>query len=143
MNVIEIRPSRRLVLLLAGGHALTAFSCLFLPERWQVCIGLAVVALSFFRELGSARRELFVLGMGDDGALHLAPGIAEGAPATISPSSVVSGSAIWLAWHEAGSARTGAHLLVRDQATPEAWRKLQVWLRLRVGSLTADASGDT
>jgi len=44
LNVIEIRPSRRLVLLLAGGHALAAFSCLFLPEPWQVCLGLFVLA---------------------------------------------------------------------------------------------------
>ena len=144
MNVIEIRPSRRLVLLLAGGHALAAFSCLFLPEQWQAYLGLAIVALSLVRELGTARRGAFVLGMAEDGGLHFAPEAAvDGAPARITPSTVVSGGAIWLVWRKARGGRTGARLLVRDQMAPAAWRELQVWLRLRVGSLTAAASGDT
>lgn len=144
MNVIEIRPSRRLVLLLAGGHALAAFSCLFLPEPWQVCLGLAIVALSLVRELGAARRGAFVLGMGEDGGLYFAPEAAvDGAPARVTSSTVVSGGAIWLVWREARGGGAGARLLVRDQMAPTTWRALQVWLRLRVGSLTAAASGNT
>lgn len=144
MNVIEIRPSRRLALLLAGGHALAAFSCTFLPEPWYVCIGLGLVALSLVRGLRAARGGPPVIAVGEDGGLRLAPYAAvDEEPSTIMPATVASSGAIWLVWREARGRRTGALLLFQDQMAPAAWRELQGCLRLRAGHPAAIASGDT
>ncbi|WP_366945147.1 protein YgfX [Zoogloea sp.] len=143
MNVIEVRPSRRLVLFLAGGHALAAFSCLFLPQGWQAWTGLGLVAVSLFCALRKTPGASSLIGLGDDGGLRLAPGlVADEGAVVIRPATVVSGAAVWLAWREAQGGRSGVLLLLRDQMTPGEWREFQVWLRLRVAGVMK-ALGDS
>ena len=51
------------------------------------------------------------------------------------PSSTVHHRVLWLHWQEdaeAGKKRRGALMLCRDQCGAEAWRCLQVYLRLEV-----------
>jgi len=142
LNVIEIRPSRRFVLLLAGGHALAAFSCLLLPQWWQAWAGFGLVVLSLVGALRPARGGAFLIGLMEDGGLQLAPGLgADEGAVEILPATVVSGAAVWLVWREAEGGRSEALLLLQDQMAPAEWREFQVWLRLRVaGAVTA--SGD-
>lgn len=134
MNVIEVRPSRCLVLLLAGGHALAAFSCLYLPGFGLKGGGLLVVGLALVHALGRQRRLLRQFGLASDGSLHLEPSVQHSVPASVSPSTVVSTGAIWLAWRAGVGRPSGAVLLCRDQMSASEWRTLQVWLRLRVAS---------
>ena len=141
MNVIEVRPSRRLTLLLAGGHALAAFSCLFLPQWWQVWTGFGLVAVSLVGALRTNRGAPPRIGLGEEGCLQFAPGLAsdEGAVAIL-PATVVNACAVWLVWCELQGSRGGALLLLEDQMAPAAWREFQVWLRLRVAG--ASTPGD-
>jgi hypothetical protein len=142
LNVIEVRPSRRLVLLLAGGHALAAFSCLFLPQYWQSWTGFGLVAVSLLGVLRANRGGLPRIGLGDDGHLQFAPGLASDEDmVAILPAAVVSRSAVWLVWREVQGSRGGALLLLVDQMAPAAWREFQVWLRLRVAGAMS-VSGD-
>lgn len=134
MGVIEIRPSRRLVLFLAGGHGVTAFSCLYLPQGWPVWLGLAIVGASLIHALRAARRIPLTMLPGKAGVLCLAPGEAGEHSVTITSSSTLSPAAVWLVWKdERARGRSGAVLLLRDQMSTHAWRSLQIWLRLQVG----------
>lgn len=142
LNVIDLRPSRCLRLLLAGGHALAAFSCLYLPGEWLQGCGLLALGLSLVHALRGQRRAPSQLGLTPDGALHFVHAVQEHLPARVSPSTVVSAGAIWLAWEKSPGWSSGAILLCRDQMSAREWRSLQVWLRLGVSSqAAADAGG--
>ena len=134
MNLIEVRPSSCLALLLGGGHALAAFSCLHLPGVGLKSGGLLVVGLALAHALGRQHRLPRQFGLASDGSLHLEPSVQHSVPASVSPSTVVSSSAVWLAWSAGIGRPSGTVLLCRDQMSASDWRTLQVWLRLRVAS---------
>ena len=141
-NMIDVRPSRCLRLLLAGGHALAAFSCLYLPGVWLQGCALLALGLSLVHALRGQRRAPSQLGLTPDGTMHFVHAVQEHLPARVSPSTVVSTGAIWLAWDKSPGWCSGAILLCRDQMSAREWRTLQVWLRLGVGSqAAADAGG--
>jgi len=141
LNVIDVRPSRCLCLLLAGGHALAAFSCLYLPGGWLQGCGLLALGLSLVHALRGQRLAPSQLGLTPDGGLHFVHAVQEHLPARVSPSTVVSAGAIWLAWDKSPGWPPGAILLCRDQMSAREWRTLQVWLRLGVGSQAATEAG--
>ncbi len=145
MTVIEIQPSRLLVILVVAMHAAAAFS--FLLDVPGVglrgaCLVLLAVSLLYFllfwRQRGPRR-----LCLQDEGGLIVEPeGVGE-FEACLLPATVVLNKAVWLVWQKSAAKKRGAVLLLSDQLSPAHWRALQIWVRLRArpaGAQQADGA---
>ncbi len=128
---IALKPSARLVVLIAAIHAIAAIAFLHLSMHpaWVLFLLLAIglsAALAIRAELGIAGT---VLRLEERGRVHLedTDGIRT---ATLLPTSTDFGWAVWIQWLEdSGRARRGARMLLSDGMAPDDWRTLRVWMR--------------
>ena len=145
MTVIEIQPSRLLVIVVMAMHAAAAFSFLLgVPDGGLRGACLALLAVSLFHFLLVWRRRgPRRLCLQDEGGLIVEPeGVGE-LEACLLPATVVLNKAVWLVWQKSAAKKRGAVLLVSDQLSPMHWRALQIWVRLRArpaGAQQADGA---
>jgi toxin CptA len=128
MREIELKPSRRLGLLLAGmtALALVAIRLAALPGAIQLALGAAVIALGGWgwrRARPGAR-----LRMAPDGRLQCLDDAAEWRDAEILGDSFVSSALIVLRYRTAGG-QVRALTLLPDSAAADDLRRLRVSLR--------------
>lgn len=133
MAVIEIKPSRLLLVLVTGMHVVAAFSLGFSVEPMVWLGGLALLASSYARFWARWRKAGVCLGLASEGDLLIDPDGVTERRLRLGPETTVTPSAVWLVWPQQGGGRGGTLLVMRDQATPEAWRRLQIWARLKAG----------
>ena len=133
MTVIEIKPSRLLFVLVTGMHVVAAFSLGFSVEPMVWLGGLALVAGSCVRFWTQWRKAGTRLGLASEGDLLIDPDGAAERRLRLGSETTVTPFAVWLVWPRQGVGRGGTLLVMRDQATSEAWRRLQIWARLRAG----------
>ena len=139
VTIIEIKPSRLLLVLITGVHAVAAFSLWFCVEPVIALGGFGLVAGSYVLALARWRNGRGSLGLTSEGDLLIdADGTAR-RRLKLGSGTTVTHRAVWLVWPQQNGCRGGARLLMRDQATSEAWRRLQVWTRL---TAAADAQSD-
>jgi len=133
MTVIEIQPSRLLVILVVALHAAAAFSfVMWASPMWVSSVCLAIVAVSLFYFVFFWRRcKRDRLGLLEEGALLVDPDGADERALALLPATVVFCSAVWLVWRDEARHENGVELIVRDQVTSSHWRALQIWARLR------------
>ncbi len=139
MTVIEITPSRLLVILVVAVHVAAAFALLAgLREAWLAAAGVALLGASllhFWRR--RPNRGCRRIGLADDGGLIFDPDGRDALETGVRPSTVVVSGAVWLAWRDIAGTRQGVELILRDQLPAAEWRRLQVWVRLRARSSIA------
>ena len=139
MTVIEIQPSRLLVIVVMAMHAAAAFSFLLgVPDGGLRGACLALLAVSLFHFL-----RVWSLCLQDEGGLIVEPEGAGELEARLLPATVVLNKAVWLVWQKSAAKKRGAVLLVSDQLSPMHWRALQIWVRLRArpaGAQQADGA---
>ncbi len=151
---IAFKPSRLRIIVLMILHLAAAFSWL-LGFAWGLP-GLGVLLLLAASALHQRRRERLACGtllLLPEGRMQLLKGVSSapdgGCPEALPvcaqgrliPASTVHYRAVWLQWVEEGG-RRGALMLCQDQCSQEAWRTLQVWLRLEVApALAQPAAG--
>jgi len=141
MSVIEIRPSRLLVILVVAVHAVAAFSFRFaaMPAWAWTGGGICVLSLGCFM-FSRSRRATRSVALMDDGKLVFEPGRPEEFETKLRAGSVFSRAAVWLAW-QGDARRQGALMVLPDQLTAADWRTLQVWVRLRAALSGAGPEG--
>jgi len=145
VTVIEIQPSRLLVILVVAMHAAAAFSFwLGVPkvELRGASVGLLAVSLFHFL-LVWRRRGPHRLCLHDEGGLIVEPERAGEMEACLLPATVALNKAVWLVWQKSAAKKRGAVLLLSDQLSPAHWRALQIWVRLRArpaGAQQADGA---
>ncbi len=133
---IAFEPSRLRIILVVILHLAAAFSWL-LGFGWGPALGGvgALLGLSLWREVRNHRQARGVLQLLPEGRISLCLAGMPEAAGHLLPSSTVHHRVLWLHWQEdaeAGKKRRGALMLCRDQCGAEAWRCLQVYLRLEV-----------
>ena len=143
MTVIEIQPSRLLVILVVALHAAAAFSfVMWASPMWVSGVCLAIVAVSLFYFAFFWRRcKRDRLGLLDDGALLVDPAEGDERELILLPATVVLSSAVWLVWRDEARHENGVELILRDQVTPSHWRALQIWVRLRAKPVGVSRQG--
>ena len=133
---IAFEPSRLRIILVVILHLAAAFSWLlgFGPGPAVGGVGV-LLGLSLWREARSLQHTRGVLQLLPEGRIHVClVGMPEAAGRLL-PSSTVHHRVVWLHWQEdaeAGKKRRGVLMLCQDQCGAEAWRCLQVHLRLEV-----------
>ena len=143
MTVIEIQPSRLLVILVVALHAAAAFSfVMWASPMWVSSVCLAIVAVSLFYFVFFWRRcKRDRLGLLEDGALLVDPAEGDERELILLPATVVLSSAVWLVWRDEARHENGVELILRDQVTPSHWRALQIWVRLRAKPVGVSRQG--
>lgn len=141
MTAIEIKPSRLLLVLVAGMHVVAAFSLGFSVEPLVQWGGLVLLSGSVVRFWAQWRKAGVRLGLVPDGDLLIDLDGAAERSLRLGPETTVTPFAVWLAWPRQGRDRGGALLVMRDQATPEGWRELQIWTRLKAGPVAGNPAG--
>jgi toxin CptA len=141
MHEIELKPSRRLGLLLAGMLllALAAISLAALPGSLQWVLGLAVTGLSVRGWRGSTA--IARLRIAADGRLQWRDDMAEWRAAEILGDSFVSTALIVMRFRTADR-RVLALVLLPDSADAESLRRLRVSLRWTRRTRSDTASPD-
>lgn len=141
MVVMEFRPSRLRLALALGVHVVTAFSFLFLHSQ-ALQVGLLVLVLCSALHAGWRwkKHQPIVMELHEDGFTVFAPAGIEQQDRVLAPSCVVFANFVWLQWVRSAECKGGATMLLRDQFSADDWRKLQVWLRLRVAALNGKNS---
>jgi hypothetical protein len=104
-------------------------------------LGLAASAVASHWRWRRMARLHFVLG--HDGVLQVIPADGPVYEARATGGCRDLGWAVWLAWRASPELNgvgqtTGILMLPRDALTPEAWRALRIWLKLRSGLSATD-----
>jgi len=145
VTVIEIQPSRLLVILVMAMHSAAAFSFLLgVPdgELRRGCLALLAVSLLHFLLVWRKRGPRCVC-LQDEGGLIVEPEGPGELEACLLPATVVLNKAVWLVWQKNAAKKRGAVLLLSDQLSPAHWRALQIWGRLRARPAGAHQAGET
>ena len=143
MTVIEIQPSRLLVILVVAMHVAAAFSFLLGVSDVGlrgVCLVMLVASLLHFLCV-SRRRGFRCLGLQEEGVLLVEPEGRGEFEACLLPATVVLNTAVWLVWRQSAGKKRGAEVLLPDQLSPAHWRALQIWARLRARPAGAPQQG--
>jgi len=133
VTVIEIKPSRLLLVLVTGVHVVAAFSFCFSSGSWLWVAGAATAVLSWANFVLRWLRDGCRLGLMSDGGFQFDPDGAVELQLNARPETTVSAAAVWLVWQDERTRRKRARLVMRDQVSRDDWRRFQVWARLRAG----------